>query len=135
MFPDSKLMDIFYFADGFCKEFNKTLEGAQMKTDNSNKSRNKPCKLVLSEVITIMIAFHLGGYRNLKHFYTRYVQVHLTSEFPEAVSCNWFVELQQNALFPIAILLKVIRLGSCTGLSFVDSTPFMVCNNKRICNQ
>jgi hypothetical protein len=60
MFIDSKLMDVFYFVDEFCKEFNKTLERVQLKTNNSRKSRNKPCKLSDSEVITIMISFHLG---------------------------------------------------------------------------
>jgi hypothetical protein len=134
MFIDSKLVDIFYFTDEFCKEFYKTLEGAQLKADNSKKSRNKPCKLSDSEVITILIAFHLGGYRNLKHFYTQYVQIHLTSEFPETVSYNRFVELQQKALFPMVIFLKLMRLGSCTGISIVDSTPLRVCNNKRIFN-
>jgi hypothetical protein len=122
------------FTDEFCKEFYKTLEGAQLKADNSKKSRNKPCKLSDSEVITILIAFHLGGYRNLKHFYTQYVQIHLTSEFPETVSYNRFVELQQKALFPMVIFLKLMRLGSCTGISIVDSTPLRVCNNKRIFN-
>jgi hypothetical protein len=134
MFIDSKLMDIFYIADECCKELTKVLEGTQLKADNSKKSRNKPCKLSDSEVITIMIAFHLGGYRNLKHFYTQYVQVHLTGDFPETVSYNRFVELQQKALFPMVIFLKMMRLGSCTGISFVDSTPLRVCNNKRIYN-
>ncbi|GAB1450763.1 IS982 family transposase [Draconibacterium sp.] len=134
MFIDSKLMDIFYIADEFCKELTKVLEETQLKADNSKKSRNKPCKLSDSEVITIMIAFHLGGYRNLKHFYTQYVQVHLTGDFPETVSYNRFVELQQKALFPMVIFLKMMRLGSCTGISFVDSTPLRVCNNKRIYN-
>jgi len=134
MFIDSKLVDIFCFTGEFCKEFYKTLEGAQLKADNSKKSRNKPCKLSDSEVITILIAFHLGGYRNLKHFYTQYVQIHLTSEFPETVSYNRFVELQQKALFPMVIFLKLMRLGSCTGISIVDSTPLRVCNNKRIFN-
>jgi len=134
MFIDSKLMDIFYFADEFCKELNKTLEGVQLSGDNSKKSRNKPCKLSDSEVITIMIAFHLGGYRNLKHFYTQYVQVHLKGDFPKTVSYNRFVELQQKALFPMVIFLKMMRLGSCTGISFVDSTPLRVCKNKRIFN-
>lgn len=134
MFIDSKLMDIFYIADEFCKELTKVLEETQLKADNSKKSRNKPCKLSDSEVITIMIAFHLGGYRNLKHFYTQYVQVHLTGDFPETVSYNRFVELQQKALFPMVIFLKMMRLGSCTGISFVDSTPLRICNNKRIYN-
>lgn len=134
MLIDSKLVDIFFCADEFCKDFSKTLAGAQLRSDNSKKSRNKPCKLSESEVITILIAFHLGGYRNLKHFYTQYVQVHLTNEFPETVSYNRFVELQQKALLPMVIFLKMVRLGSCTGISIVDATALRVCNNKRIFN-
>ena len=134
MFIDSKLVDIFYFTDEFCKAFNMTLVGAQLKVNNSKKSHNKLCKLSDSEVITILIAFHLGSYRNLKHFYTQYVQVHLTRDFPETVSYNRFVELQQKALLPMVIFLKLMRLGSCTGISFVDSTSLKVCNNKRIFN-
>ena len=134
MLIDSKLVDIFFYTDEFCKDFSKTLVGAQLRSDNAKKSRNKPCKLSDSEVITILIAFHLGGYRNLKHFYTQYVQVHLTKEFPETVSYNRFVELQQKALLPMVIFLKTMRLGSCTGISFVDATALRVCNNKRIFN-
>jgi hypothetical protein len=62
------------------------------------------------------------------------VQIHLTSDFSETVSYNRFVELQQKALFLMVIFLKMMRLGSCTGISFVDSTPLRVCNNKRIYN-
>jgi hypothetical protein len=134
MLIDSKLVDIFFHADEFCKDLNKTLEGAQLRSDNSLKHRNKPCKLSDSEVITILIFFHLGGYRNLKHFYTQYVQVHLTKEFPQTVSYNRFVELQQKALLPMVIFLKMMRLGSCTGISIVDATSLRVCNNKRIFN-
>ncbi len=134
MLIDSKLVDIFFLTDEFCKDFYKTLDGVRLRADNSKKSRNKPCKLSDSEVITILIAFHLGGYRNLKHFYTQYVQVHLTREFPETVSYNRFVELQQKALLPMVIFLKMMRLGSCTGISIVDATSLRVCNNKRIFN-
>lgn len=130
----SKLVEIFYFSDEFCKEFDKTLEGVRLKSDNSKKSRNKPCKLSDSEVITILIAFHLGGYRNLKDFYTNYVQKVLTREFPQTVSYNRFVELQQKALFPMVIFLKMMRIGTCTGISFADSTAIKVCHNKRIFN-
>jgi hypothetical protein len=129
-----KLVEIFFFTDEFCKEFNKTLEGVQLKSGSSKKTRNKTCKLSDSEVITILIAFHLGGYRNLKHFYLNYVQKVLKSEFSQTVSYNRFVELQQRALFPMIIFLKIMRIGSCTGLSFADSTSIKVCKNKRIFN-
>ena len=84
--------------------------------------------------ITILIVFHLGGYRNLKHFYTQYVQVHLKSEFPETVFYNRFVELQQKAFLPMIMFLKIMRLGSCNGISIVDATALRVCTNKRIFN-
>jgi hypothetical protein len=46
------------------------------------------------------------------------------------------VELKFTAftwmLMPMTIFLKTCCLGLCTGISFVDSTPVRVCNNKRI---
>ena len=134
MYSNVKLVEIFYFADEFCKEFNKTMRGHQLEEKSAKKRRNKPTKLNDAEVITILIAFHLGGYRNLKHFYINYVQRHLQGYFPQTVSYNRFVELQQKALMPMIMFLKVLRLGSNTGISFVDSTPIRVCKNKRIYN-
>jgi len=130
----TKLTEIFYFSDEFCKEYYQAMEGHLLPSDTGKKRRNKPCRMSDSEVITIMIAFHLGGFRNLKHFYLYYVQKVLNSEFPQTVSYNRFVELQQKALFPMVVFLKTIRLGDCTGISFVDSTPIRVCKNKRIFN-
>src|SRR5690554_2676133 len=56
----------------------------------------------------------------------------MQSEFPQTLSYNRFVERSQNVLMPLSIFLKTLRLGTCTGISFVDSTPIKVCNNKRI---
>lgn len=134
MFIDTKLTEIYYYTDEFCKEFYKTMEGHQLSDNVSVKKRNKSCRLSDSEVITILISFHLGGFRNLKHFYINYVQKHLVKEFPKTVSYNRFVELQQKAMLPMIVFLKFVRVGSCTGISFVDSTSIKVCKNKRIFN-
>lgn len=134
MFKTSNLVEIFCLADEFCKEFYKVVEGHQLTDECGKKRRNKPSKLNDAEVITILIAFHLGGFRNLKHFYINYVQEHLQDDFPETVSYNRFVELQQKALLPMVLFLKTVRLGQGTGISFVDSTPVSVCKNKRIFN-
>ena len=134
MFKTSNLVEIFCLADEFCKEFYQVIEGHQLTDDSGKKRRNKPSKLNDAEVITILIAFHLGGFRNLKHFYINYVQRHLQDYFPETVSYNRFVELQQKALLPMVLFLKTVRLGQGTGISFVDSTPVSVCKNKRIFN-
>ena len=134
MNSNANLVEIFYQADEFCKEFYKVMEDHTIEQNNSKKRRKRKFKLNDAEVITILIAFHLGGYRNLKFFYINYVQKHLTEYFPETVSYNRFVELQQKALVPLAMFLKMSRLGKSTGISFIDSTPIRVCKNKRIFN-
>lgn len=134
MIDTVNIVEIYYLADEFCKNIYQVMEGYQLAQNTSKKTRNKPCKLSDAEVITIMIIFHLGNFRNLKHFYINYVQRHLVSEFPKTVSYNRFVELQQKALFPMVLFLKTFRLGDSTGISFIDSTPIRVCKNKRIFN-
>lgn len=131
---NANLVEIYYLADEFCKEFNKVMEGHLLSNKSGKKQRNRKFKLNDAEVMTILIAFHLGGFRNLKFFYVNYVQKHLTEHFPETVSYNRFVELQQKVLLPLAMFLKTGRLGQSTGISFVDSTPVRVCKNKRIFN-
>ena len=84
-----------------------------------------------SEVITILVLFHGGQFRNLKHFYTRLAQIHLTKEFPNTVSYNRFVELQRKATVPMVLFLKTCCLGECTGISFIDSTPLRACHIRR----
>lgn len=86
----------------------------------------------MGEILTITVLFHMSGYRTFKHFYLYYLKEHLKDEFPVTVSYNRFTELMQSNILPLALYLKTCRLGECTGISFVDSTPIRVCNNKRI---
>jgi len=132
MYSNVILVEIFYFADEFCKEYDQVMRGQQLEQKSGKKHRNKPSKLNDAEVITILIAFYLGGYRNLKHFHIHYVQKHLQGYFLKTVSYNRFVELQQKALIPMILFLKTLRLGNSTGISFVDFIPIRVCKNKRI---
>lgn len=132
MNTEDKIIEIFCHVDDFCKKFEKAKEGFVLPRDTDKKTRNKPCKLSDSEVITILIYFHLKRFRNLKVFYTQYVQKHMTKEFPHTVSYNRFVELEQKAIMPMVLYLQTCCLGKCTGISFIDSTKLAVCNNKRI---
>ncbi len=60
---DNKITEIFYLIDEFCIEFDKSVE----KHNLGNKPKRAP-KMSPSEVITIMVMFHKGGFRNMKHF-------------------------------------------------------------------
>lgn len=126
-----KIIEIFCSVDDFCKEIDKVMEGHLLQTDNRKKLRNRKFTMSDSEVITILIIFHLMRYRDLKHFYINHVQRHMKSEFPVTVSYNRFVELHRKVFLPMCVYLKTCRLGSCTGISFIDSTPIRVCHIKR----
>ena len=85
-----------------------------------------------AEIMLIMILFHDSNYRCLKHFYQQHVCKHLRHLFPKVVSYNPFVELEREVAIPLALFIKKVLLGKCTGISFVDSTPLRVCRNQRI---
>ncbi len=61
---DNKITEIFYLIDEFCLEFQKTISKHLLGA----KPKKKPL-MSCSEVIAIMVLFHSGGYRNMKHFY------------------------------------------------------------------
>ena len=122
-----KITDIFCLVDEFCNDFDKTTEPYLL-----GKPSKRPPVMSKSEVISICLLFHLSGFRCFKHFYMFYVQRHMQAEFPRTVSYNRFVELSASVLMPMTIFLKTCCLGTCTGISFVDSTPIRVCHNKRI---
>ena len=122
-----KISEIFCIVDEFCNNFEESTASFLI----GNKPKRKP-RMSTSEVITIYMMFHLSGFRCFKHFYIFYVQKHLQNEFPNTVSYNRFVELMQSVIMPMTIFAKTCCLGSCTGISFIDSTPIRVCKNKRI---
>ena len=129
-----KITEIFFHVDEFCIKFNEAFSSHQLSKGNKKKYKERASKMSDSEVITILIFFHLKSYRNLKHFYIHYVQKHLQSEFPQTVSYNRFVELQSKAILPMVLFLKTCCLGECTGITFIDSTRLPVCDNRRIHN-
>ncbi len=92
----TKITEIFCIIDDFCNEFDAIIQGHRLNEKKASKSRNRAFIMSDSEVITILILFHSMGYKNLKHFYTQYVQIHLKNEFPHTVSYNRFVELQKK---------------------------------------
>ena len=124
---DDKITEIFFLVDEFCIEFEQTIKNHIL----GNKPKRKP-KMSCSEVITIMIMFHTGGFRCMKHFYVHYIQKHRPDLFESTVSYNRFVELMQAASLPMTVFLKTCCMGDGTGISFIDSTPVRVCKNKRI---
>ena len=123
------MLRLFYDCDEFCRKVLPSLQAHRIEVGQEHRRREST--LSVSEVMTILILFQTSGFRTLKFFYLHYVCQHLTRAFPHRVSYSRFVELEAETLLPLAAFLTT-RLGRCTGLSFIDSTPLKVCHNLRI---
>lgn len=128
---DTKLVEIFYNADEFCKEYKSSLE-ANRKQISNKKQRNRAGKLTISEIISILIFYQLYGAEDFKHFYINTMQRQYKKDFPDLISYTRFVRLIPRALCPMLLFLKSKRMGKNSGISFIDSTSLKVCHNKRI---
>ena len=131
MITENKVTEIFCMADDFCKFFDAMTARYTLKKNKKRKYHRSPT-MSKAEIIIIMILFHDSDHRCLKRFYLDEVCKHLRHLFPKVVSYNRFVELQREVAIPMALFIKKVLLGKCTGISFVDSTPLRVCKNQRI---
>jgi len=132
MLTKDKITEIFCIADDFCKELSLEIKKHQLSTNNGKKHRNRSCTMSESEIITILVCFHFGSFRNFKHYYMFFIGEHLKKEFPNQLSYNRFIQLESRVMVPLMMFLKLVCLGECTGITFIDSTKVAVCNNKRI---
>lgn len=131
MISELKVIEIFCAIDDFMLEYDHVVENAGISAQKTVQLRKRKFTMSDSEIMTIMVLFHLKSYRNLKHFYCVHVCKHMNDLFPKTVSYNRFVELQQRVIQPLAVYLKLRGLGKCTGISFIDSTPLKVSHIKR----
>ncbi len=124
-----ELVALFYLIDEFCKEFEPKWRAERIASGLAQ--RNKPCRLPLSEILTIIVHFHQSHHRNFKHYYQDYVWTQLRSDFPGLVSYSRFVERMGEVTTPMVALL-VSLLSSPSNANYIDSTKLVVCHNRRI---
>ena len=123
------LVELFCSVDDFWIEFES--QWNQMLLTQGKRLPRRKSLLHPSEVMTIIILFHMSGFRNFKTFYMGHVCHHLRRAFHTLPSYQRFVELQQSMSFPLYCYL-LSRMGKTRGIAFIDSTSIAVCRNKRI---
>lgn len=124
-----RILELFCDVDDFCQAYWPQWE--QQLLANGTKQRRRATQMAPSELMTLVILFHASHYRTFKAFYTQHACRYLRTEFPTLVSYQRFVELQPTILHALRVYLGN-RMGRCTGISFIDSTPLAVCKNARI---
>lgn len=123
------ILPLFCDIDDFCQFFEPLWKRRLLFT--GARQRDRAAQLCLSEVMTLIVLFHASSYRNFKAYYTEQVLKHYAGAFPRLVSYQRFVELMPSTLVPLCGYLQT-RKGTCSGISFVDSTSLKVCHNRRI---
>jgi hypothetical protein len=113
------LEDLFCSVDDFCQHFEG--QWKQQCLGSGLQIRNRPRSLSLSEIMTILIAFHQSCYRNFKTYYQAKVQTEWAEAFPGLVSYQRFIEWVPGTLVPMCAYLRSC-FGKCSGISFMDST-------------
>lgn len=124
------ITEIFCDVDDFCQVFEPLLN--QMLLPEVSGQKVLKSRLTLSEIMTILIGFHGSRYRTFKDFYNLQVIPGWSKAMPNLVSYNRFVELMSRALLGLCCYFQSCRLGSVTGVSFIDSTGIKVCHNNRV---
>lgn len=103
MLTDDKITEIFFMADEFCKVFDALLCRRGLVAHNPLRKRNyhRQEQLTHTEIITMLIVFHCGEYRCLKHFYLGHICAHCCHQFHEVVPDNRFVELERPSPYSL----------------------------------
>ena len=89
---EQKLVGIFCDVDDFCKGFGEYWH-KHLVTDG--KGIIPKCRMSLSEIMAIVIFFHLSNQRTFKWYYKYLICGHLKDYFPKRLSYNRFVEVMQ----------------------------------------
>ena len=131
MITKDKVTEIFCIIDEFCKHFDAENAQKVLISSKVTSRRRRSATMSDSEIMTILLLFHFGSYRNFKHYYLSFIKIVLKKEFPTAVSYNRFVELEGRVFFQMMFFLNLQAFGRCTGITFVDSTMIPICHNLR----
>ena len=127
---ETKLIQIFCDCDDFYKKYEQFIADKPIGIKKSNAHR-KP-SLAVSEVMTILIVYHLTGMKCFQYYYTELVRKHFQSYFPGIVSYTRFIELIPRCMLPLWLFVNTNRTGKETGFYYGDSKKMPVCDNLRI---
>jgi hypothetical protein len=63
-----KNTEIFCLANEFCKEFGLSIKENRSLFIEDEKTRNRSHQMSDNEIITILMLYHFGSFKNFKHF-------------------------------------------------------------------
>jgi len=127
-----QLVETFCTFDDFCKSIKTQWEAMQLTDGKGPDRRHGPeGGLIDSEIMTLLVLYHASRFKNFKTFYNGVVLGLLHSHFPGAPCYERFLTLTKRVWALLAFFMAS-RMGRKTDIYYIDSTPLVVCHNKRI---
>ena len=114
--------------DDFCKVFG---DWEAHRLIPSPGTRQRTGKLSRSEMLFIVVLFHLSPFKHFKAFYLYGIGHQHRACFGDLPHYDRFVSLVPRLFVPVMVLLHSLG-GEQTGVYFADSTKLAVCHNRRI---
>ena len=124
-----KLVELFCDVDDFCKIF--IPQWHKQLLEDGTRKRQRECRMSMSEMMTIIIGFHMSHHRDFKNYYLGYVATFHRKEFPKLLSYTRFLAMMPRTIVPMCAYFSTLK-GKPTGIEFIDSTSLKVCHNIRI---
>jgi hypothetical protein len=125
----SKLVELFCDVDDFCKVF--IPQWRKQLLEDGTLKRQREGQMTTSEIMTIVVSFHMSHYRDFKNYYLGYVSLVHKNEFPNLLSYTRFLAVMPRVIAPMCAYFTSLK-GKPTGIEFIDSTSIKVCHNIRI---
>lgn len=124
-----QLVTIFCQIDDFCNKLDDYTKHYFLDYKKQN-TRGPDCSLTSSEIMTILVMFHVVRFRDFKTFYCDFVCNLWKPEFPNLPSYSRFINIMKRAIFPLTLFTH-IHSGKHSGIYYVDSSCLPVCHLKR----
>ncbi|EKT64786.1 IS982 family transposase, partial [Providencia burhodogranariea] len=123
------LVNLFCHVDDFCKLFMP--QWPKHLIESGECQRLRQTRMTSSEIMTIIIAFHMSHQRDFKHFYIGFIAVYHKKDFPTLLSYTRFLDVMPKVSVPLSSFFTHLK-GQPTGIEFIDSTRIKVCHNLRL---
>ena len=97
----------------------------QLLEDGTQK-RQRAGRMTPSEIMTIVISFHMSHHRDFKNYYLGYVSLMYKSDFPNLFGYTRFLAIMPRIRVPMRAYFTSLK-GKPTDVEFIGSTCIKVC--------
>tara|TARA_R110002167_G_scaffold91458_1_gene246009 strand:+ start:53278 stop:53655 length:378 start_codon:yes stop_codon:yes gene_type:complete len=84
----------------FCKVFIPLWQ--KQLLDDGTQKRRRNGRLTTSEIMTIVVGFHMSHYRDFKNYYLGHVSLFHKKEFPNLLNYTRFLAVMPRVIVPIS---------------------------------